>query len=71
MQIDLPYGSASVGVTIPQNALVADVPRNVESVDVGSEIRWALDHPVGSPPLAAMTEGLPDAVIVINIPFEG
>ncbi len=66
MQIDLPYGRASVGITIPQNALVADVPRNVDSVDIGSKIRWALDHPVGSPPLVAMAEGLSDAVIVIN-----
>ena len=66
MRIDLPYGRSSVPVNIPDNAKTASLQLAPRAVDIRHEIRWALDHPIGSPSLRALSRGLPDAVIVIN-----
>ena len=66
MRIDLPYGRSSVPVNIPDNAKTASLQLAPRAVDIRHEIRRALDHPIGSPSLRALSRGLPDAVIVIN-----
>ena len=66
MQIDLPYGHSSVRVEVPDHAKVVNLKPADEPVDIQSEIRMALEHPVGSMPLRSLARGLQDAVIVIN-----
>lgn len=66
MRVDLPYGSGSVEVEVPDSARVV-VPEEIPGVtDVGAEIRRAMDNPIGTRPLSRLAEGKSDAVVIIN-----
>ena len=66
MRVDLPYGSGSVNVEVPDSARVV-VPEEIPGVtDVGAEIRRAMDNPIGTRPLSRLAEGKSDAVVIIN-----
>jgi nickel-dependent lactate racemase len=66
MKVDLPYGSTSVGIEVPENTRVV-IPEEVPGVaNVRAEIRRALDYPIGAPLLSVLARGKSDAVVVIN-----
>jgi len=66
LEIDIPYGEKQVRVNIPDHARVI-IPKELPGLsDIRAEIRRALDAPIGTPLLAQLAAGKPDAVIVIN-----
>ncbi|MEW6672985.1 MAG: nickel-dependent lactate racemase [Thermodesulfobacteriota bacterium] len=66
MKINLPYGDSFLAVEVPDNARVVIPEDTAGAADVRAEIRRAIDNPIGTPPLARLAAGKPDAVIVIN-----
>jgi len=66
MQVELPYGTSSIKVDVPENARVV-IPEEMPGIpDERAEIRRALDNPIGSTSLSNLARGKSDAVIVIN-----
>lgn len=66
MLIRLPFGKGFEKVYVPDQAHVV-YPRQVPGVtDARSEIRRALDHPIGCMPLRQLALGKSDAIVVIN-----
>lgn len=66
MKLQLPYGSGTVQVDVPDDSTVA-YPRDLPAVDdVYREIRRAIMDPIGCPPLREVASGKSDAVVVIN-----
>ncbi len=66
MKVDLPYGTASVTVELPDHAHVI-IPEDLPGVtDTRAEIRRALDSPIGCARLTQLAKGKNDVVIVIN-----
>ncbi len=66
MIVALPYGRASVQVTLPDTATVA-YPHEAAGVpDVAAEIRRAMSEPIGCPPLCEIARGKAGAAVVIN-----
>ena len=66
MKVDLPYGTKSVKIDIPENARVV-IPEEMPGIpDVRAEIRRALDNPIGTASLSQLAMDKSDVVIVIN-----
>ena len=66
MQVELPYGTSSFKVDVPENARVV-IPEEMPGIpDERAEIRRALDNPIGTAALSQLARGSSDAVIVIN-----
>jgi len=66
MQVELPYGTSSIKVDVPENARVV-IPEEMPGIpDERAEIRRTLDNPIGSTSLSNLARGKSDAVIVIN-----
>ncbi|MDF1593368.1 MAG: nickel-dependent lactate racemase [Desulfobacterales bacterium] len=66
MKIELPYGDTSLAVEVPDHARVV-IPEDLAGVaDIRTEIRRAIDNPIGTPLLTQLAAGKSDAVIVIN-----
>lgn len=66
MQVDLPYGTSSLKVDVPENARVV-MPEEMPGLpDERAEIRRALDDPIGTAPLSQLARGKSDAAIIIN-----
>ncbi len=66
MKLQLPYGSGTVQVNVPDDSTVA-YPRDLPAVDdVYREIRRAIMDPIGCPPLREVASRKSDAVVVIN-----
>jgi len=66
MKITLPYGETSLAVEVPDDSRVVIPEDTAGIVDVRTEIRRAIDHPIGTPLLTQLAAGKSDAVIVIN-----
>lgn len=62
------YGRTGLEFEVPDDvrAEAAQSPRATPLADPIGAVRWALEHPVGSEPLAAAALGRRDAVIVIS-----
>ncbi|MBL7225352.1 MAG: DUF2088 domain-containing protein [Desulfobacteraceae bacterium] len=67
-QIDLPYGDGILSFEIDKGMLGEVVgPRLVETApDAGAEIRYALERPIGSPPLTELVRHGQKVAIVID-----
>jgi nickel-dependent lactate racemase len=66
LKLQLPYGSGTVQVDVPDDSTVA-YPRDLPAVDdVYREIRRAIMDPIGCPPLREVASRKSDAVVVIN-----
>ena len=66
MKVDLPYGTASVTVDLPDYTHVV-IPEDLPGVtDTRAEIRRALDNPIGTDRLTQLAKGKKDVVIIIN-----
>lgn len=66
MLLDLPYGKRSVQIRVPGHARVVSPPVTASVKDAKVEIRRAMEHPIGCPPLRQLAQGKSDAVVVIN-----
>ncbi|MGD8520583.1 MAG: nickel-dependent lactate racemase [Desulfobacterales bacterium] len=66
MQIDLPYGSETIGVRLPDHSEVLTLEECSAVSDLRTEIRRALDNPIGCAPIRELARGRSDAVIIIN-----
>jgi len=66
MQIDLPFGSETVGVKLPGHADVLTLQECSAVSDIRTEIRRALNDPIGCAPIWELARGKSDAVIIIN-----
>lgn len=66
MQFKLPYGRTSIQVNVPDSADIADLKQYSGPIDIRTEIRRALDHPIGCRSLKRLAQGHQNAVIVIN-----
>lgn len=66
--IALPYGKDTVEVSLSeQNLIGVYSPRDVPAVsDVKAEIKRALAHPIGSPPLRELVKGKKNVVLVAD-----
>ena len=66
MLIELPYGGNPVQVEVPDYADVV-YPKELPGViNVRSEIRRAMDNPIGTMRLSQLAQGKSDAVVIIN-----
>jgi len=66
MLVDLKYGRGVIKVEVPGRAEVA-YPQELPGVtDARSEIRRAMDNPIGCKPLHQLARGKSDAAVVIN-----
>lgn len=66
MKVDLPYGDSFTRVALPPESRII-IPEPVPGVaDIRSEVRRALDCPIGTRPLQELAAGCQDVVIVIN-----
>lgn len=66
MKVELPYGTASLSVELPDHTRVI-IPEEVPGItDMRAEIRRAIDNPIGTAPLHQLARGKTDAVIIIN-----
>ena len=66
MQIDLPFGSERAGVRLPDHSDVLTLQECSAVSDVRTEIRRALNDPIGCAPIWELARGKSDAVIIIN-----
>jgi len=67
-QIDLPYGDGTLSFEIDKDLLGEVVgPRLVETApDAGAEIRYALERPIGSPPLTELVRPGQKVALIID-----
>jgi len=66
MLVRLPYGRKFVDIDLPDTANLV-YPQELPAVaDPHSEIRRAMEHPIGCPPLRQLAVGKSDVVVVIN-----
>jgi len=66
MLVRLPYGRKFVDIDLPDTATIV-YPQEVPAVaEPHSEIRHAMKHPIGCPPLRQLAVGKSDVVVVIN-----
>lgn len=66
MKVELPYGTESLSIELPDHAHVV-IPKELPgATDIRAEIRRAIDNPIGTPLLTQLAAGKSDAVIVIN-----
>jgi len=66
MLVRLPYGRKFVDIYLPDTTSIVYPQELPEVVDPRSEIRHAMEHPIGCPPLRQLAVGKSDVVVVIN-----